>query len=56
MESGSQKIDLPAANEINSNTNKIEEEINLYDMEININSILGFIHGWEIKYRWKEKI
>lgn len=50
MESGSQKIDLPAANEINSNTNKIEEEINLYDMEININSILGFIHGWEIKY------
>ena len=50
MESGSQKIDLPAANEINSNTNKKEEEINLYDMEININSILGFVHGWEIKY------
>ena len=50
MESGNQKNDLPAADEITNNSNKREEEIKLYDMEININSILGFIHGWDIKY------
>ena len=27
----------------------------IYDMEININSILGFLKGWEIKYSGKGK-
>jgi len=25
-------------------------QFNIYDMEININSILGFVKGWDIKY------
>ena len=28
----------------------LEHQSNIYDMEININSILGFIKGWDIRY------
>ena len=38
---------------------EVNDEVNfsnkIYDMEININSILGFLRGWEIKYSKKEK-
>ena len=41
-------LDYPDLGEV------INEEVNfknkIYDMEININSILGFLKGWEIKY------
>ena len=47
--------DLPGPNIItNMPTIKIKNEFKpkpiLYDMEININSILGFIQGWDINY------
>ena len=48
--------DFPGPNIILNitNTEKKQDEVKptkiLYDMEININSILGFIHGWDIKY------
>ena len=38
---------------------EVNDEVNfsnkIYDMEININSILGFLRGWEIKYSKKGK-
>ena len=36
---------LPNEEEIDSNSPSI-----IYDMEININSILGFVKGWDIRY------
>ena len=36
---------LPNKEEIDSNS-----PCNIYDMEININSILGFVKGWDIRY------
>ena len=30
--------------------NKQDNRLNLYDLEININSILGFLKGWDIVY------
>ena len=44
----SYKDEIPNIEDFNANAPDPNEKI--YDMEININSILGFLRGWEIKY------
>ena len=59
MKRNSSEDSLPGPNIIMDFTaGKIKNEFKpkpiLYDMEININSILGFINGWDIKYYTNE--
>ena len=41
-------IEYPDFGEVSNEESNFRNKI--YDMEININSILGFLRGWEIKY------
>ena len=48
-ESSSSKNAYPGPNIIDNSKRNTKKYKIPYDMEININSILGFVNGWDIK-------